>query len=233
MLMVKNLIKCYGDLRVFHDVSFHVSSREIVGIIGPNGSGKTTLIQCIAGLLPSDAGEIRVDGSPLSPEGRKVALFLMPDGVLPWSEQCVGQLIAFFREMYGVSGEQARDVIRHFELNPVLDRALVRLSKGYRRRVLLALALLTPQPVLALDEPFDGLDLRQSLSVMAFLREVARGGRGLLVAIHQLADAARICDRLVLLGAGRVVGLGTLKEVRDQARLGAKASLEDVFLALT
>ena len=105
------------------------------------------------------------------------------------------------------------------------------LSKGYRRRVLLALGLLTPQPILILDEPFDGFDLRQTLRVMNLLRDVA-SERSLILSIHQLKDAQRICDRLLLLDAGRRVGFGTLAELAAQA--GAPdGDLEEVFLGLT
>jgi ABC-type multidrug transport system ATPase subunit len=104
------------------------------------------------------------------------------------------------------------------------------LSKGYSRRLMLALALLTPQPLLLMDEPFDGFDLRQTREIMAVLRDVASNGRTLVLAIHQLIDAERVCDRFVLLADGRLRGVGTLDELR--ARTG-KAGLEDVFLALT
>ena len=101
--------------------------------------------------------------------------------------------------------------------------------------MLLALGLLTPHPLLLLDEPFDGLDFRQTRDVMALLRTVPARGRTLFVSIHQLVDAARMCDRLVLLSRGRVVGEGTLPELRDPRRPGRRArrGLEEVFLALT
>ena len=115
-------------------------------------------------------------------------------------------------------------------LEPVLPKPVASLSKGYRRRLLLALGLLSPHPVLLLDEPFDGLDLRQTREVMALLHRVAAGGRTLLLSIHQLVDAERVCDRLILLSGGKVRGEGTLEELR--ARAGVSGSLEDVFLAL-
>jgi ABC-2 type transport system ATP-binding protein len=119
------------------------------------------------------------------------------------------------------------------------------LSKGQRKRTLLAIGLLTPQPILLADEPFDGLDLRQSRDVAQTLRAHAAAGRTLVLSIHQITDAARVCDRFVLLSGGRVRGEGTLEELSDVARgrLGAAAGpeppnssnrdLEEVFLALT
>jgi ABC-type multidrug transport system ATPase subunit len=97
---------------------------------------------------------------------------------------------------------------------------------------MLALALITPQPLLLMDEPFDGFDLRQTREIMAVVRDVARNGRTLVLAIHQLIDAERVCDRFVLLADGRVCGVGTLAELRAQTAM-ASAGLEEVFLALT
>jgi ABC-2 type transport system ATP-binding protein len=111
------------------------------------------------------------------------------------------------------------------------------LSKGQRKRALLAMSLLTPQPVLLADEPFDGLDLRQTREVADALRAQVAGGRTLVLSIHQIADAARICDRFVLLSGGRVRGEGTLAELSAMAAARGAAphdqDLEEVFLALT
>jgi ABC-2 type transport system ATP-binding protein len=97
---------------------------------------------------------------------------------------------------------------------------------------MLALALLTPQPILLMDEPFDGFDLRQTRDIMSVLRDVAGRGRSLVLAIHQLIDAQRVCDRFVLLSDGHVRGVGTLDELRARAG-NSSANLEDIFLALT
>ena len=97
---------------------------------------------------------------------------------------------------------------------------------------MLAVGLLTPQPLLLMDEPFDGFDLRQTREIMVVLRQCATAGRTLVLAIHQLLDAERVCDRFVLLADGRVRGVGTLDELRTRTQLPA-GSLEEVFLALT
>jgi ABC-2 type transport system ATP-binding protein len=117
-------------------------------------------------------------------------------------------------------------------LEPALAKPVGALSKGYRRRLLLAVGLLAPRPVLLMDEPFDGFDLRQTREVMGLLRDEALHGRTLVLSIHQLGDARRICDRLVLLSAGRVVGTGTEAELVAAARLPMGSDLEEVFLAL-
>jgi ABC-2 type transport system ATP-binding protein len=123
-------------------------------------------------------------------------------------------------------------LIDRLELSSMLNKPVQTLSKGYRRRVLLAIALLSNLPLLLLDEPFDGFDLRQSLAVMDLLRE-SMNGRTMILSIHQLTEAEKICDRFLLVDEGRVLGLGTLEELRNQSALGDDATLEDVFLAFT
>ena len=117
-------------------------------------------------------------------------------------------------------------------LEPALAKPVGALSKGYRRRLLLALGLLAPRPMLLMDEPFDGFDLRQTREVMSLLRDELLHGRTLVLSIHQLGDAQRICDRLVLLSGGRVVATGTSAELTASAGLSVGSDLGEVFLAL-
>ena len=232
LVQVAGLAKRYGDQHALSDISFTVNAGEVLGLIGPNGAGKTTLMQAIAGTLPTDAGQILWRGAPLPLPRRREFLFYLPDGVRPWEDQYVARVTEFFAAIYGRSQAFLAETIHALGLAPVLRKRVVELSKGYARRLLLALALLTPQPLLLMDEPFDGFDLRQTRDIMNVLREVAGAGRTLVLAIHQLRDAARVCDRFVLLAEGRVRGVGTLAQLRAQA--GTPASdLEDVFLALT
>ena len=132
----------------------------------------------------------------------------------------------------GGSDADVAEIVRAVGLPPVLGKRVNALSKGYARRLMLALALITPHPLLLMDEPFDGFDLRQTRDIMGVIREVAARGRTLVLAIHQLADAERVCDRFVLLADGQVRGAGTLDDLRARTTL-ACARLEDVFLALT
>src|SRR6266436_9967531 len=232
LMQVEGLTKRYGDQRALTNISFPVNAGEVLGLIGPNGAGKTTLMQAIAGTLATDDGQILWRGTPLPLPRRREFLFYLPDGVRPWEDQYVARVTELFAAIYGRSQAFLAQTIHSLGLAPVLRKRIVELSKGYARRLLLALALLTPQPLLLMDEPFDGFDLRQTRDIMNVLREVAGDGRTLILAIHQLRDAARVCDRFVLLAEGRVRGVGTLAQLRAQA--GTPASdLEDVFLALT
>jgi ABC-2 type transport system ATP-binding protein len=128
---------------------------------------------------------------------------------------------------------QTDDVVHQLGLESLLDSPIGTLSKGQRKRALLAIGLLTPQPILLADEPFDGLDLRQTREVAQTLRAHAARGRTMFLSIHQIADAARVCDRFVLLSGGRVCGEGTLDELSAVAHQPGERNLEDVFLALT
>lgn len=231
LLTVNGLSKQFGARTVLQGVSFEVRQGEVLGLIGPNGAGKTTLFECLAGLLPADAGLVQWEDRLLPPDHRKEALFYVPDGITPWAEQRLGWTLDFFARLYD-STVKPQELLAAFKLEP-LDRARIgTLSKGERKRALLALGLLTPQPLLMLDEPFDGLDLRQTREVMTLLRAHVERGRTLLLSVHQLNDAARVCDRLVLLSAGHCVGIGTLDELRTQANL-TEGHLEEIFLALT
>jgi ABC-type multidrug transport system ATPase subunit len=117
-------------------------------------------------------------------------------------------------------------------LRPVLAKRVDSLSKGYARRLLLAMGLLAPHSLLLMDEPFDGFDLRQTREIIGVLRKEVTNGRTLALAIHQLSDAERVCDRFILLADGHVRGVGTLNELRGRTGI-ADGSLEAIFLALT
>jgi len=246
VLQVADLTKRYGHLTALSEVAFSIRPGEVLGLIGPNGSGKTTLFEWLGGVLPADHGIVRAGDRILTARQRSAKVFYLPDGIAPWPTQTVRWALNFIVGFFGGAegppkGGFSRtlatidDVVRQLDLTSLLDSRIGTLSKGQRKRALLAVGLLTPQPVLLSDEPFDGLDLRQSRDVGRTLRQHAAAGRTLLLSIHQITDAARVCDRFVLLSGGRVRGEGTLEELSAlAASRGAPSSdLEEVFLALT
>jgi ABC-2 type transport system ATP-binding protein len=232
LLRVDSITKQYADQAVLSDVTFDIQAGEILGIIGPNGAGKTTLLEAVAGLLPIDKGDVRWRGKPLPPSRRREAIFYLPDGVRPYQDQPVTWVLSFFAGVYRRSTDEIAHAIDSVGLTPVLHKRVHSLSKGYGRRLILALGLLTPHPLLLMDEPFDGFDLRQIRAIVDVLRREAAEGRTLVLAIHQLSDAERVCDRFILLADGRVRGVGTLNHLRTRAGI-VDGSLEDTFLALT
>jgi len=259
VLQVANLTKRYGPLTALSEVSFTIRPGEVLGVIGPNGSGKTTLFECLGGVLSADSGALRRDGRVLTSAERTATVFYLPDLITPWPHETVRWALDFIVGYFGAMRAEGRassaptdrvdadarsnrrggacsapsidDVIARLELEPLLDSAIGTLSKGQRKRALLGIGLLTPQPILLADEPFDGLDLRQTREVAQTLRHYAAAGRTMLLSIHQIGDAARVCDRFVLLSGGRTRGEGTLDEL--SALAACRGNLEEIFLALT
>lgn len=233
---VQQLSKRFGELAALSNVSFHVRAGEVLGLIGPNGAGKTTLFECMAGILPADGGVLRGKGREIAGADRSKILFYVPDTIAPWGHQPVHWVLDYAIGFFGGNAGLREEVIARLELAPLLHRPIAALSKGQRKRALLAVGLLTPQPALLIDEPFDGLDLRQTREVAAALRAHAAQGRTLFLSIHQIGDAARFCDRFVLLSNGQVRGEGTVSELAALAAkrgAGSFSGMEEVFLALT
>jgi ABC-2 type transport system ATP-binding protein len=232
LLQVAGLTKRFGDETALADVAFDVHAGEILGLIGPNGAGKTTLLEGIAGLVPLEAGRVDWCGAPLAPARRREVVFYMPDGIRPYRDQPVARVLDFFAGVYRRPRSDVAQTVAAVELGSVLRKRVHTLSKGFNRRLLLALALIAPHPLVLMDEPFDGFDLRQARAIAEVLRGAAARGRTFVLAIHQLADAERVCDRFVLLSQGRLRGAGTIAGLRARTQLPA-AHLEELFLALT
>jgi ABC-2 type transport system ATP-binding protein len=172
----------------------------------------------------------------MTPRERASTLFYLPDTIVPWPSQTVRWAIDFTLGFFHGRTSLKDEVVQRLDINPLLDSTIGSLSKGQRKRALLAIGLLMPQPLLLADEPFDGLDLRQSRDVAQTLRSYASAGRTMFLSIHQIKDAARVCDRFVLLSGGRARGEGSLQELSAiAAARGSRAGddLEEVFLALT
>jgi len=236
-LHVTDLTKTYGALHALDAVSLSIRAGEVLGLIGPNGAGKTTLFECLAGVLPADAGSVHAGGAALDAPARADRLAYIPDGIAPWPAQTIRWALDFTIGYFGGRAGQRDAIVRALDLEALLDQPIGTLSKGQRKRTVLAIGLLMPQPVLLADEPFDGLDLRQSREVAAVLRAHAGEGRTLFLSIHQINDAARVCDRFVLIDRGHVTAEGTVDELAALAAARgvtpAGASLEEIFLALT
>ena len=216
-LAVAGLSARRGSRTVLTDVSFTAHPSEILGVIGPNGAGKTTLFECVAGVLPFDSGKIDND-----------LLFYVPDAIRPWPDQTVRWTLTMTARMFDTQLDPS--LLDDLDLMALQHATAGSLSKGETKRLNIAIGLASQRSVLLLDEPFDGLDLRQTRQVMDVLRRDAAKGRTLVLSIHQLSDAARVCDRFLLLDHGKSVAEGTLAELTSRAGAGG---LEEVFLALT
>ena len=229
MIEVQHLTKRYGDLTAVSDISFSVSSGQILGFLGPNGSGKTTTMRIITGFLPATSGTVKVAGFDIfddSFEARKRIGYL-PETPPLYNDMTVTAYLRFVARIKGMS---------RAEIPSALDRALTRcgltqvahrvaghLSRGYRQRVGLAQALIHNPTVLVLDEPTSGLDPQQIIEIRSLIKELA-GSHTVVLSTHILPEVAQVCEKVVIISAGRVVMEDLL------ANLTQGQTLEDVFL---
>jgi ABC-2 type transport system ATP-binding protein len=220
MLEARGLHVRLGGEAILHGLDFEIRQGERLGLIGPNGAGKTTLLEAIAGLLPL------ADGKVMCQE----PFFYLPDGVTPWADLRVGELLSIFQRYHHREVGNQTGLIHELDLEPVVGKRMRELSKGNRKRVLLALAFLTRAKLLLLDEPFDGLDIHQARRAMKLIESQHAAGRTFLLSIHELRQAEGLCERFLLLVAGRLVATGTLQELREHT--GTEDGLEEVFLAI-
>lgn len=228
---VDSINKQIDNIEILQNISFCANSGEILGIIGPNGAGKTTLMECVCGLLSADSGSVSLNGQTLDMKQRSRTLFYLPDRIVPYQNHRVDYLLCFFADAYGVGMDKKQEIIELLSLQDSLEKEMRELSKGWVKRVMLALGMLVPQSVVMMDEPFDGFDFRQIQEVMHLLKLYVKSAKTLILSIHQLGDAQKICDKYLLINAGQTCAFGSIEELRAIVGV-ADATLEEVFLAL-
>lgn len=232
MLAADNLTFRRDGRALVDGLGLQIQPGEFVGIIGPNGAGKSTLLRLLAGLLVSDAGEVRLRDRPLRDwprrERARQLAYLPQTPASSWS-LTAAELVALGREPHrpmlaALSAADRAAIGRAAELCDItglLDRDVATLSGGEEMRVHLARTLATEAPVLLADEPIAGLDPQHQLSLLALLARLARSGSTVLAVLHDLTLAARFCDRLVLLDRGRLAAVGPPVEILTDRTLAA------------
>lgn len=233
LLEADRLHQSFGPVRALDDVSFIVPQGSVLGVIGPNGAGKSTVLACLAGVAEPQRGHIRMHGRVCDAIARRATTFFLPDGIAPWDEQRAGWVLDFARDAYGATGDWRGALAEALSIDALVRQRLGDLSKGQRKRVLLAMAMLVPRALILIDEPFEGLDPRQARAFTGVVREAAAAGRTFVLSIHSAGDAVRTCDAHLLLHEGRVLAHGPLPVLQATAQLGVDAGLEEIFLALT
>ena len=229
MIEVKNLTKHYGEFVAVRDISFKAERGSILGFLGPNGAGKTTTMRIITGFMPATTGTVEVDGLDIftqSLEARRRIGYL-PEIPPLYPDMRVRSYLSFVAKLRGVRRADLKNALDHAievcGLKEMANRICGQLSKGYRQRVGLAQAIIHNPPVLVFDEPTIGLDPRQIHEIRDLIRGL-KGEHTIVLSTHILPEVSQICDRVVIINAGRVV----LEE--SLAALPAGTSLEDVFL---
>ncbi len=240
LLAVRGLRVPLGGRTVVDGVDLAVGEGEMVGLIGPNGAGKTTLLRAAAGLLAPSAGEIAVAGRPIGRHPRRALARLL--AYLPQGGDChwpvtaarvvaLGRLphLGPWRRPSPADDAAIRRALAAADVGHLAGRRVDALSAGERTRVMLARALATEPRLLLADEPVAALDPYHQLHVMELLRRRAAAGAGVLVVLHDLALAARFCDRLVLMRAGRRLAEGPPETVLTAARLAEAYAVEAAY----
>lgn len=232
LLEVRGIALRLAGQQVLDGVGFDVDEGGLVGLIGPNGAGKTSLLETIAGFLAPSEGEVRWRGVSLSVPERKQRIFYLPDGIRPSPDHRAVDLLDLFCAAYERTAARRDELVGALQLGVALHKRVRYLSKGFLKRLLLALGMLTSAPLLLFDEPLDGLDLHQVEAVKALVVRLRAERRTLLLSIHELSLAERLCESFLLLSEGRLLAAGDLAALRARASVAA-GGLADVFLALT
>ena len=232
MLNIEHLTKTYGDKRAVDDLSLHIAPGEIYGFIGHNGAGKTTTIKACCGILDFDSGEIFVDGVSVrkDPLRCKQVMAYIPDNPDLYDYLSGIQYLHFIADIFRVPAAERqariRDYADRFELTDDLAQPIRAYSHGMKQKLAIISALIHRPKLVILDEPFVGLDPKASHLLKELMREICRDGGAIFFSTHVLEVAEKLCDKVAILKAGRLVKSGTMEEVRGDE------SLESVFLEL-
>ena len=214
MIEVKNLTKLYGAKRAVNDISFTIDSGEVVGFLGPNGAGKSTTMNIICGYLSSTSGTVTVNGIDIleDPIGAKKHIGYLPEIPPLYVDMTVNEYLEFAYELKGVRGTSKKkhiaEVTETVGIGHVRDRVIKNLSKGYKQRVGLAMALLGDPDVLILDEPTVGLDPIQIIEIRNVIKELGRR-HTVVLSTHILSEVESICERVLVINNGSIVANDT------------------------
>lgn len=235
MIEIRNLSKRYGALTAVNDISFNVNPGEVLGFLGPNGAGKSTTMKMITGFLAPTSGSISVCGHDVQddPLAAKAVMGYLPEGAPSYGEMTVRNFLEFIADVRGLSGDRRRarfdDVVGRLQLASVLEQMIETLSKGFKRRVGLAQALLHDPQVLILDEPTDGLDPNQKHQVRALINDMSKD-KIIVISTHILEEVDAVCNRAIIIAGGKLLADATPKELAARAPSGR---LDDVFREIT
>jgi ABC-2 type transport system ATP-binding protein len=230
MIETSALTKRYGSFTAVDGISFQVQPGQVLGFLGPNGAGKSTTMKMIAGFLAPTDGTAKVCGYDVEqqPLEAKRALGYLPEGVPSYGEMTPQTFLDFVADIRGLSGAHRRkrldDVIGRLQLEGVLAQSIETLSKGFKRRVGLAQAILHDPKVLVLDEPTDGLDPNQKHEVRALINAMAQD-KVIVISTHILEEVHAVCNRAIIIAGGKLLADATPAELEARSRYHGAVSL--------
>ena len=235
MIEVSGLRKSFGSVHAVTDVSFVARDGEVTGLLGPNGAGKTTTLRILYGLLAADSGTAKIDGVDVGgrTEDAQRLLGVLPDAHGLYARLTAREHMRYFGQLQGVEKRELEDRIEKLAavlgMNGIIDRRVHGFSQGERVKVAMGRALVHEPNNVVLDEPTNGLDVGTTRAMRKLIRSMREDGKCVLFSSHIMHEVTALCDRIVIIAAGRTVAQGTPAEIIAQT---GHSSLEDAFVHL-
>lgn len=237
MINIENLSKSFGDKLALDNLNLKVKRGEIFGFLGPNGAGKTTTIKMIVGMLKQDKGHILIDriDTLKDPIEAKKKFAFVPDNPDVYETMTGRQYLNFIGDVFEISldkrGENIKKYQEIFEMEENLDLLISSYSHGMKQKIVLMGALIHEPDLLILDEPMVGLDAKSSFRLKNIMRQLCDSGKSVFFSTHVMEVAEKVCDRIGIINKGKLIAVGSLEEIKNQA--DDEGSLEKIFLELT
>jgi ABC-2 type transport system ATP-binding protein len=237
-IVAEGLTRYFGPKCAVDRVNLRVRTGEFFGFLGPNGAGKSTTIRMMCTLLRPSSGHVQVAGYDVQTQALEVkrVIGVLPEEPMLYERLTGRECLLFAGRMYGLSREEAEarahDLLTLMELMEAKDKMVVDYSMGMKKKVALATALIHRPRVMFLDEPFNGIDPVSVRAIRDVLRHLTEHGTTIFISSHVMEVIEKLCTQLAIIHNGRIVGQGTLEELRTQAQAESGTSLEDVFLKL-
>ncbi len=238
-LVARNLHKSFNGHHAVHDVSFTIEKGEIFGLLGPNGAGKTTTIRILSTVLPPDHGDVIIGGYSVKDNAAAARRLIgvCPQDLALYQDLSALDNLIFFGRMEGLSGKEARaQAIANLERMGLLERAndkVEKFSTGMKRRVNLVIALMGEPGLLFLDEPTVGIDPQSRNNIYETIFSLRDKGMTILYTTHYMEEADRLCNRVAIMDAGKIIAMDTPIHLKSRIGPPEKTTLEEVFLKLT
>ena len=221
MISVEHLTKWYGDFKAVDDLSFEIDEGHVYGFLGPNGAGKSTTMNIITGCLSATSGSVKIDGHDIleEPKEAKKQIGYLPEQPPLYMTETPVEYLRFVAEAKGLKGEevkkQIQEVMEQTGLEPVKNRRISALSKGYKQRVGIAQALLGNPKVIILDEPTVGLDPIQIIDIRNLIRDLGKN-HTVIFSSHILSEVQTICDRILIIAGGKLIAFDKPENLEKQ-----------------
>tara|TARA_B100001996_G_scaffold208380_1_gene159834 strand:+ start:5679 stop:6416 length:738 start_codon:yes stop_codon:yes gene_type:complete len=217
-IKIKSLSKSFGPIDAVRNISFNVGYGEVLGFLGPNGAGKSTTMKMITGFLGPTSGTVEVNGHDVleDPLSVKRSIGYLPEGAPAYGEMTVRSFLNFIADIRELSNsvrkERLEEVIETINIKTVIDQSIETLSKGYKRRVGLAQAILHDPNILIMDEPTDGLDPNQKHEVRNLIKKMAKK-KAIIISTHILEEVDAVCSRAIIISSGKLLFDGTPEQL--------------------